>query len=72
MAYSKRVGHGSMKRFPNTILRPFLEGEHVLHLRNGLWNGIWADMSIEATYMKIGKVPSGIIGVTTKETAVKI
>ena len=29
-------------------------------------------MSIESTYMKIGKGPKGVIGETTQEKAVKI
>ena len=62
----------SMERLPNSVLTPFLEGKHVVYLAEGLWNGIWTDMSIESTYMKIGKGPSGIIGVTTKERSVKI
>ena len=33
---------------------------------------LWLDMAIESTYMKIGKGPSGPIGVTTKERTVKV
>ena len=54
------------------IVKPFLEGEHVVHQQNGLWNGIWTDMGIETTKMKNGKGPSGLIRVTTQERAVKI
>ena len=61
-----------MERLPNTILEACMKGEHVIHLQQGLWNGIWSDMGIESTYMKIGKGPSGIIGVTTNERTVKI
>ena len=62
----------TLERLPNTVLTQFLEGQHVVHLQDGFWNGIWTDMSIESTYMKIGKGPSGMIGVTTNERAVKI
>ena len=61
-----------MERLPNTVLTPFLEGKHVVRLADGYWNGIWTDMSIESTYMKNGKGPSGIIGVTTQERTVNI
>ena len=62
----------SLERLPNTVLKPFLEGNHVVRLADGYWNGIWTDMSIESTYMKNGKGPSGIIGVTTQERTVNI
>ena len=47
----------------------FLDSQHVLHLRDGIFNGILSDMGIETTYMKHGKGPSGIIGITTNERA---
>ena len=50
----------------------FLEGQHVLHLTNGIFNGTWSYMGIETTYMKHGKGPSGIIGITTNERAVRV
>ena len=43
-----------------------------MHLKEGLWNGIWIDTGIKATNMNIGKGVSGIIGNTTKDRAVQI
>ena len=54
-----------MKKLPLKAFDSFLEGQHVLHLTDGIFNGIWSDMGIETTYMKHGKGPSGIIGITT-------
>ena len=48
-----------------------MKGEHVKRLQEGLWNSIWTEMAIESTDMKIGKGPSGLIGVTTEERTVK-
>ena len=62
----------TMSRLPATILDPFLKGEHVMHHQQGIWNGIWSDMMIETSYMKFGKGPSGVIGVTTKPRTVQI
>ena len=62
----------TMSRLPPAVLEQFIKGEHVLHHRFGLWNGIWSDMMIETTYMKFGKGPSGIIGQTTKPRTVQI
>ena len=61
-----------MERLPSEPLRRFRNGEHVIHLREGLWNGIWSDMGIETTYMKIGKGQTGIVGVTTNSRTVDI
>ena len=49
-----------------------MKGEHVIHLSKGLWNGIWTDMEIETTYMKIGKGPAGLIAITTNARSVQI
>ena len=51
-----------MEKLPNSLLDPFMKGEHVIRLSKGLWNAIWTDMGIETTYMKIGKGPAGLIG----------
>ena len=48
----------TMEKLPNNVLERFLAGEHVIHLQKGYWNGIWSDMAIECTYMKVGKGPS--------------
>ena len=43
-----------------------------MHLRDGIFNGIWSDLAIKTTYIKVGKGPAGIIGVTTNERSVSI
>ena len=61
----------SMQRLPSEILEKFLEGEHVMRHKPGIWNSIWSDMYIETTFMRYGKGPKGIIGITLKPSAVK-
>ena len=39
--------------------------------QRGLWNAIWSAMFIETTFMRYGKGPGGLIGVTLKPKAVK-
>ena len=63
---------GMIEKLPNALVYPFMRGEHVVYLQEGWWNGIWSDMSIESTYMKMGNGPSGIIGITSNERSVKI
>ena len=45
----------AMEKLPNSLLYKFMNGEHVVHLKDGLPIGIWSDMGIETTYMKFGK-----------------
>ena len=45
----------SMEKMPSKLLQKFINGEHVIRLKDGLFNGIWSDMAIETTYMKVGK-----------------
>ena len=61
-----------MENLPDSVLNKFMKGQHVVHLQHGIWNGIWSDMAIESTYMKIGKGPSGIVGITTNDRSVSI
>ena len=58
-----------MERLPPEVLKSFLNGEHVM--KHGYWNSIWSDMFIETTFMKYGKGPGGLIGVTLNPTTVK-
>ena len=67
VAYVRMMG-----KLPDVLLDKFMRGEHVIHLKQGIWNGIWSDMGIETTYMKIGKGPSGLIGVTTNTRSATI
>ena len=60
-----------MERLPPDILKHFLKGEHVMRHQDGIWNGIWVDMLIETTFMRYGKGPGGLIGVTLNPETVK-
>ena len=60
-----------MKNLPSEIEERFLRGEHTTRHQRGLWNGIWSDMHIETTFMKYGKGPGGLIGVTLQQRSVK-
>ena len=62
----------SMEKLPKDTLESFLKGEHVMRHKRGAWNSIWSDTMIETTYMKFGKGPGGIIGVTTQPRTLKI
>ena len=62
----------SMEKLPGDVLASFMKGDHVMRHQDGLWNGIWVDMMIETTFMRYGKGPGGIIGVTTKPKTVSI
>lgn len=59
-----------MERLPREILAEFLLGHHVMRHRRGLWNAIWSDMYIETTFMRYGKGPGGLIGITLKPSTV--
>ena len=43
------------EKLPNSLLDKIMNDEHVVHLKNGLFYGIWSDMVIDITYMKFGK-----------------
>ena len=61
----------SSEAMPDEICRQFLQGEHVTRHLAGVWNGMWTDMMIEATFMRYGKGPRGLIGITLKPNAMK-
>ena len=61
----------SMERLPGNVLKRFLSGEHVMRHNPGVWNGIWLDMFIETTFMRYGKGPGGLVGVTLKPSTIK-
>ena len=46
-----------MECLPDSVREEFMKGQHTIHLRAGLWNGIWSDMGIETTWMKKGHGP---------------
>ena len=61
----------TMERLPTEIYERFMSGEHVTRHHRGYWNGIWSDMFIETTFMRYGKGPGGIVGVTLQPNVVK-
>lgn len=61
-----------MESLPSSLVNKFMQGEHIVHLKDGYFNGLWSDMAIEMTYMNVGKGQDGIIGVTTSERSVSI
>ena len=61
----------SSEAMPDEICRQFLQGEHVTRLIAEAWNRMWTDMMIETTFMRYGKCPRGLIGITLKPNAMK-
>ena len=55
-----------MKKLPAPISNKFMQGGQVARHHKGLWNGIWTRMYIETTFMRYGKGPGGLIGLTLK------
>ena len=53
----------SMEKLDGDILHRFMNREHVMRHRKGLWNGIRSDMYIETTFMRYGHGPDGIVGI---------
>ena len=54
----------SMSKLPCRVLKAFMNGNHVMRHKPGLWNGLWSDLYIETTFMRYGHSPGGIIGIT--------
>lgn len=61
----------SVEALPHNILQKFMNGDHVTRHTPGTWNAMWTDMMIETTFMRYGKGPRGIIGVTLKPNTLK-
>lgn len=61
-----------MEKLSPNLLDRFMKDKHIIDLSKGYWNGIWSDMGIKSTYMKIGTGPAGLISVTTIERAAQI
>ena len=38
----------TMEKLPECLVKKFMNGEHVVRIQNGLFNGIWSDMAIES------------------------
>ena len=56
----------SMEHLPDEVMKQFMQGQHVMRHKPGIWNAIWSDMYIESTFMRYGHGPGGIIGITLK------
>ena len=54
-AHDRIIYLRTMQRMPTKLLKKFMKGEHVIRLTDGSFNGIWSDMAIELTYMRVGK-----------------
>ena len=54
------------------LLERILKGERVTHHIQGVWNGIWSCMMIESGFLRYGKGPSGIIGITLPPNTLEI
>ncbi len=66
--------HRSSEAMPKEMFRQFLQGEHVARHITGAWNGIWTDMMSDdrTDFMRYGKGPRGLIGITVKPSKWKI
>ena len=60
-----------MQKLPENVKKHFLKGEHTVQHTEGIFNGLWSDMAIETTYMRLGKASSGIVGQAMKPETVK-
>jgi hypothetical protein len=60
-----------MEGILDEVLSSFLNGEHVMRHKSGLWNGMWSDMFIETTFMRYGPGPGGLVGITLNPSALK-
>ena len=59
------------KKLPHELMNKSIKKEHAqtgihggqdtVHIRDGLFNGIWSDMAIETTYMKVVNGPAGYL-----------
>lgn len=49
-----------------------MKGQHAVHLSRDFWDRIWSGMSIEVTYMKIGKGSAGVLGQATNSRSVAV
>ena len=60
-----------MQDLPSYIQDQFGRGQHTMHHKTGIYNGIWSDMLIETTFMRYGHSQGGIVGITLKPETLK-
>ncbi|KAK5922319.1 hypothetical protein CgunFtcFv8_019592 [Champsocephalus gunnari] len=61
----------AIEEMPEEVREHFMKGQHTMHHRSGLFNGIWSDMAIETTFMRYGHGQNGIIGITLRPETLK-
>ena len=61
-----------MQQLPKDLHCAFMKGQSSVHLRAGIYNGMWTDQFIECTWMRNGHGPSGVKGLATNDKQVKI
>ena len=61
----------NMETLTCEVLEKFMKGEHVIRHQEGYRNEVWSDMFIETTFVRYGKGPGGIVGVTLLPNIVK-
>ena len=61
----------SIEAMPDKLQDQFLKGQHTMHQKPGIFNGIWSNMAIDTTYMRYGHGHSGIIGLAMRPEALK-
>ena len=61
----------SMESLPSNILEKYLNAEHMMCHRSGLWNAKLSNVFIDTTFMRHGKGDAEIIGITLKPSTVK-
>ena len=60
-----------MENITGELKKKLMMAEQTVRHKSGLWNLIWTDMMIESTFMKTGKGPGGLKGLTLKPEGVK-
>ena len=46
----------NMEAMPEDVRGEIMKGQHTMHHKAGMFNGIWSDMAIESTFMWYGHV----------------
>ena len=44
----------SIEAMPDKLQAQFIKGQHTMHHKRGIFNGIWSYMAVETTYMRCG------------------
>ena len=57
---------------PDDAKMDLLAGGHLCRHRPGIWNYVSADQFVQQTYIKKGKIPGGLKGLTMSEDQVAI